>query len=188
MVPETAPEFRGRGRSRGRVLAAALALAFLPGGSWAAQLAPWTGPAKPPLELDALDRSRTGLGDFSGRPVIVHFFATWCPPCIDEMESLVRLSARIPPETMGILAVDVGEVPMRVTTFFAERPVGFPVLLDQDRTATRAWEVVALPSSYVLDARHRPVLHAQGDVDWDATEVQVAIRDLVEGSKREEDR
>lgn len=179
MGPDAAPAGRGTG-SRYRFALAALAVAILPGIAAAADLVSWRGADKPPLRLDNLDRVPIGLDDFAGRPVIVHFFATWCPPCVEEMAALTRLDARTPPETLGILVVDVAEVPVRVRRFFAENPVGFPVLLDQDRAVTRAWEVVSLPTSFVLDARHRPVLHAEGDVDWDAPAVDAALRELIE--------
>jgi thiol-disulfide isomerase/thioredoxin len=169
-----APEVRGVPSSNiaGAVAAVALLGLCVPA-AVAAELAPWTGGAVPGLELDTLDHGRVVLADQPERPVIVHFFATWCAPCVEEMASLGRLAARR--SDLDILAVDVGEVDARVRSFFRERPVGFPVLLDRDRAATRAWGVVALPSSFVLDADLVPALFAGGDVDWDDPGVNAAL-------------
>lgn len=107
------------------------------------------------------------LAALRGRPVLVHFFATWCAPCREEMAGLRKLADRRGGSGFAVLAVDVGEVPVRVRRFFAADPVPFPVLLDEDRAALKAWKVVALPSSFVLDASHRLRLYADGPVDWD---------------------
>lgn len=106
---------------------------------------------------------------------MVHFFATWCEPCIEELGSLERLAARRHGKDLTILAVDVGEVDARVRSFFRKHPVSFPVLLDRDRTATKAWEVLSLPTSFVLGPESSPILFVEGDIDWDHRAVDFAL-------------
>ena len=125
------------------------------------------GAALPALMLDSLDHGPQNLAALHGRPVIVHFFATWCVPCREEMAGLARLAARQGEGGLAILAVDVGEVRVRVRRFFEAHPVPFPVLLDEARAALKAWKVPTLPASYVLDAAHTLRLYADGPVDWD---------------------
>ncbi|WP_246668901.1 TlpA disulfide reductase family protein [Ancylobacter sp. TS-1] len=125
------------------------------------------GQAAPALALPSLAHGRQDLAALHGRPVLVHFFATWCEPCRAEMAGLSRLAARRKDRPFALLAVDVGEVELRVRRFFDANPVPFPVLLDEDRSAMKAWKVVALPSSFVLDASHALRLYADGPVDWD---------------------
>ena len=60
-----------------------------------------------------MDGGRIGLAHLAGRPVLVHFFATWCEPCIEELGALDRLAAT---GRVAVLAVDVGEVDDRVST------------------------------------------------------------------------
>jgi peroxiredoxin len=144
-----------------------------------AELAPWQGGAKPRLELDSLDHGRISLDDHRGRAVVVHFFATWCEPCVEELGSLERLAARRHGKDLTILAVDVGEVDARVRSFFRKHPVSFPVLLDRDRRAIKAWEVMALPTSFVLDPDLSPVLLVEGDIDWDQRTVDIALDEAI---------
>lgn len=126
------------------------------------------GSEVPPLALPALQRETQRLDALHDRVVVVHFFATWCEPCRQEMAGLSRLAARMRDRPFALLAVDVGEPELRVRRFFEAAPVPFPVLLDEDRAAMKAWGVTMLPSSLVLDRAHRLRLSAGGPVDWDA--------------------
>ena len=144
--------------------------------------------AKPiPFKLDTLDGPRVDLADLRGRVVLVHFFATWCEPCVEEMAALERLAVRSHDAPLRIVAVDVGEVDARVRTFFAEHPVSFPVLLDRDRSAMKSWAVQALPSTFVLDRDLTPILAAEGDVAWDEPEINATLTALMEQQPAERD-
>lgn len=140
----------------------------------------WTGGAKPSLELDSLDHGKIALTAYEGRAVLVHFFATWCEPCVAEMASLERLALRRRSEALSILAIDVGEIDARVRSFINKNPVSFPTLLDRDRAATKAWQVKALPSSFILDSNLVPVLFVERDVDWDDPAVNSALDEVIE--------
>ena len=90
-----------------------------------------------------------------GRVVLVHFFATWCEPCREELPALRRLVERAVRQPVTVLAISVAEVPMRACARFIEStPVNFPVLLDQDRAVAKAWDVYTLPTTFVLDPKH----------------------------------
>lgn len=156
----------------------------------AAALAPWpddaartASPVAPALALDALaldtlDGGRIDLAAYRGRVVLVHFFATWCEPCREEMASLARLAIEAAGGDLVVLAVDVGEVDVRVRRFFAAEPVPFPVLLDRDRATARAWGVSGLPTTIVLDRALAPRLVVRRDLDWNAPAVVRSLRGL----------
>ncbi len=141
-------------------------------------MTPWRDGILPTFTLDDLHGAPRDLVAFGGRIVLLHFFATWCEPCVRELTSLQRLRRAVPAGRLTIIAIDVAEVDLRVRAFFQKLPVDFPVLLDRDRAVTKAWQVSALPSTFVLDAALAPRLFVEGDLDWTGSETIAALQRL----------
>jgi thiol-disulfide isomerase/thioredoxin len=137
----------------------------------------WTEGKQPLFALDSLGGESKNLKDQNGRVVLVHFFATWCEPCREEMASLQRLSERASARPL-VLAIDVGEVDIRVQRFFEKLPVNFPVLLDRDKAAAKSWGVDQLPTTFLLDATLTPRFVIVGDFDWDRADIDKLIAEL----------
>jgi len=141
-----------------------------------AELERWTQGPQPPFTLPsangadvALDsvRGQSVRGQFvRGQVVLVHFFATWCEPCREELPALNRLTARAN-GTVKVLAISVGEVDLRVRRFIETMPVNYPVLLDRAGAVARAWRVATLPTTFVLDADLQPRLVVETGFAWD---------------------
>jgi thiol-disulfide isomerase/thioredoxin len=129
----------------------------------------------PHFALRDLEGLQHELREHAGRIVLVHFFATWCEPCREELSSLSSLAERLGSERASILAVNVAEVPTRVRRLLESVPVRFPVLLDADRAVTKAWDVSVLPTTFVLDRKLSARLLVEGDVDWSRPDVLAAL-------------
>lgn len=138
----------------------------------------WDGASKPAFSLDDLRGNRRDLQTLAGKVVVVHFFATWCEPCVREIGSLQRLATASRDKPLAIIGVDVAEVDLRVRAFFEKLPVHFTVLLDRDHAVSKAWDITALPTSFVLDAALAPRLFIEGDLDWSSPDVLAAIEPL----------
>ncbi len=165
-----APEVRG---TSGFVIAAAFACglgmsAVAPPALMAAtaELQPWTQGQQPAFTLQDTAGANVALESGRGQIVLVHFFATWCEPCREELPALDRLSARAGGK-VKVIAISVAEVDLRVRRFFETLPVSFPVLLDRERAVAKAWKVTSLPTTFVLDANLRPRLVVETDFAWD---------------------
>lgn len=166
----------------------ALASAFFtsfapfPAASESPALRPWIEPSpEAPQRTFSLDDLRGAPRDllaFKGNVVLLHFFATWCEPCVREITSLQKLTSIASDKPLKIVAIDVAEVDLRVRAFFEKLPVNFPVLLDRDRTVTKAWQVSALPSTVVLAPDLTPRLFIEGDLDWSRPDVLTIIEAL----------
>jgi peroxiredoxin len=158
-----------------------IALAFflwLHSATQAAELTPAAEPAKPDFSLQNLNGENVSLKALKGRTVLVHFFATWCEPCREELPALNRFLERSAPNA-SVVAISVAEVDPRVKRFFEAMPVNFPVLLDRDRAIARSWKISTLPTTYVLDANMKPRLVVEADFAWDAVELEPATGTLI---------
>lgn len=137
----------------------------------------------PPMDLVALDGSRFNLAAARGQVVFVNFWATWCPPCVDEMPSMVRLGQELAqryPGRFKMVAVSVDDGPDPVKKFFATPPFsgppsGLTVALDQDQTVTRAYYCTArggkcpdlkFPETYIVDPTGTLVAYVVGPRNW----------------------
>jgi peroxiredoxin len=185
VVYRPAPEFRGAqfgptaGSLRFVVLAIALAFSLWPDSSArAAELTSVGGPAKPDFSLQDLNGENVALKTFKGRTVLVHFFATWCEPCREELPALNRFRKRSV-SNVSVVAISVAEVDPRVKRFFEAMPVNFPVLLDRDRGIAKSWKISTLPTTYVLDANMKPTLVVEADFAWDTVELEPATGTLI---------
>jgi peroxiredoxin len=131
---------------------------------------------KPLFNLDDLNRRPVSLADRHSEIVVVHFFATWCEPCREELPALNRLAERSDPAKLHVLAISVAEVDVRVRNFVEKLPVNFPVLLDRDRGVAKAWNVSALPTTFILDRTLKPRLVVERDYDWDRLDVDQILK------------
>ncbi len=149
-----------------KALAAAMVLALFAGVAAAQELKPWKGGATPPLSLRDLEGKPHSLEAHRGKVLLVNFWATWCEPCKEEMPSMRKLRASLAGRSFEVLAVNLGEPESRIRRFTEQVPLDFPVLLDADKSAARAWKARILPVSYLLGTDGRIRYSALGEIDW----------------------
>ncbi len=136
-------------------------------------------PTAPPFTLPTLRGEPVSLGDYRGKPLIVNFWATWCPPCIAEMPSMDRAFALLKEDGIGMLAINVGETKEKVEEFLASHPAAFPVLLDPKMEVHASWRIRGMPTTYVLDGEGRMIYIAEGGRKWDSPRVLDKVRGLL---------
>jgi peroxiredoxin len=141
-------------------------LAMPPPRAGAAELQRWTAGAQPIFSLPNTAGADVALEAARGHVVLVHFFATWCEPCREELPALNRLTARAG-GNVKVLAIAVADADRSVQRFFATTPVDFPILLDRDRAVAKAWNVATLPTTFVLDGSLQPKFVVETDFAWD---------------------
>jgi thiol-disulfide isomerase/thioredoxin len=132
----------------------------------AAELQRWTAGGQSTFSLPTMAGAAAALETERGHVVLVHFFATWCEPCREELPALNRLAARANGD-VKVVAIAVADADQRVQRFFETTPVDFPILLDRDRAVAKAWNVATLPTTFVLDAGLRPRFVVETDFAWD---------------------
>jgi len=138
----------------------------------------WHGPT-PALALKDLAGQLHGLAEYRGKVVIVNFWATWCEPCVEEMPSLQKLKDLLPAGRVEVIGVNLGENEIRIRQFVEKTGIAFPLLLDRDGDAKKAWKVNGAPTTYVLDAKGRVRFYWVGEVDFADRALQDKIRKLI---------
>lgn len=118
------------------------------------------------------------LSEYRGRPVIVNFWATWCPPCREEIPSMNRAWRELNAEGVMMLAIDVGEDADTVFVFTADYPAEFPLLLDVSGEVIGQWPVKGLPTSFVIAPDGTLAYRAIGGRAWDDAGLLETIRAL----------
>lgn len=135
----------------------------------------------PAFKLNEIDGENYSSEALNGDVVLLNFWATWCPPCVEELPSLNRLQQRYENTDLKVISVDFRETPEEMRSFLQQTPVDFPVLLDLDGRTSLAWGVFSFPSSFIIDRRGRIRYTANRAIDWDSEEVwQVADKLLNE--------
>jgi thiol-disulfide isomerase/thioredoxin len=114
------------------------------------------------------------LTDTAGRPhslalhrgkwVLVNFWATWCPPCIEEIPELSALDDAHKGRDLVVIGVAADDEPADVRKFVAKRSVRYPVVIADETAVQPFGDVSGLPTSFLYDPRGRQVLHRVGPV------------------------
>ncbi len=124
--------------------------------------------------LDAAGVRHT-LAEHRGRPVLLHFWATWCPPCKDELPQLLATGRTLAREDgWAVVAVAMDENWDAVNQFFAGE-IPPEVTRNADETATRAYDLSSLPDTYIVDASGALRARIGGARDWTSTRVRDVI-------------
>ena len=111
------------------------------------------GSPAPQISLVALDGGRLTLAKYRGKPLWVNFFATWCPPCKDELPEIERRYQGLRGHGLVVLGVDQQETPSLVKPFIARFGLRYPVVIDREGQGAITYDLIALPTSVFIDRR-----------------------------------
>lgn len=114
------------------------------------------------------------LNEYIGRPILVVFWATWCPVCRDEVEALQELDAHYRSRGLVILAVNAYESPSTVQAFVNGRQLSYTVLLDPDGDAVLPYEVDSYPRNFFINQLGRVMAVIKGGMDYELLQSYVA--------------
>ena len=144
------------------------------------QLKPFKGhPVPPALKLKDANEQLVQRKDYRGKITVMNFWATWCPPCVEEIPSLNNLRAQMAGLPFELISVNYAEDKHKVKKFLEDVRVDFPVLLDQDGSESAKWNVLVFPSTFVIDPNGKIVYGVNGAILWDSPEVVAGLKALV---------
>jgi thiol-disulfide isomerase/thioredoxin len=118
--------------------------ARLPGAAVAAPL--------PQVTVSTLAGERIDLADLRGRPVLINFWATWCPPCAEEMPALERVERKWAARGAAVLAINFEEDRQAIERYLEESGLSLPVYTDSAGEVAKMLDITYLPTTLFVDA------------------------------------
>jgi len=128
------------------------------------------GSAAPQFAVEDSDR-RISLGDFKGKIVVLNFWATWCPPCVDEMPSLVRMQQLMRDKGVTVLAVSVDADGGSYHKFLKDHNVNLLTVRDPDQKSNNLYGTFKFPETYIIDRNGVVRRKFIGPVDWNQPDI-----------------
>lgn len=106
------------------------------------------------------------VGESKGKVVIVNFFASWCPPCLEEIPGLIRLRGKYPASKVDIIGVSVDESKAQLAQLAGKTPFNYPIYLAREEL-TRFFGISSIPRLMVYDREGKLVVDNVGLVEAD---------------------
>ena len=124
----------------------------------------------PDFTVKDADRTVT-LSQLRGHTVVLNFWATWCPPCVEEMPSLVQMQQRLKDKGVTVLAVSVDADEGAYLRFLKDHGVTLLTVRDADQKSNNLYGTFKFPETYVIDRDGKVRRKFIGAVDWNQPEV-----------------
>lgn len=137
------------------------------------------GRATPAVDLPLLDGGRWTLASARGQAVLLHFWATWCEPCREELPQLAAMARRERARGLQLMAVDYREPASTVRSFLAPLGLDLPVALDDEGAVAKAFEARVFPCTVGIDRQGRARFQLMGAVDWAGAEGRAVVDELL---------
>jgi peroxiredoxin len=140
------------------------------------------GDLAPDFQLEDTKGNRVSLSDLRGKVVMVNFWATWCPPCKEEMPSMEKLNQIMVGEDFVMLAINTEENGRSVVpAFLKNNPHDFTVLYDDNGTVQQQYGVYRFPESFIIRKDGIVDQKVIGAIDWASPETIAYIKSLTKG-------
>ncbi len=136
------------------------------------------GDVAPDFNLPGLDRSTVRLADYRGQVVVVNFWATWCPPCVEETPSLEKFSAETKPLGVTVIGVSVDEDAAALEKFVGDYHLTFPIARDPGGSLAARFGSFKFPETYILDRNGRVAEKIVGAINWQDPRMIQFVRNL----------
>ena len=119
------------------------------------------------------------LADYRGKVVFLNFWATWCPPCLEEMPAMQRVYERYRDRGLVVVAVSVDADGSGIEPFVKQRGLSFPIGQDPQMALAEQYGVRALPSSFLVDRKGNLAALAIGPREWDTMPSRAVLESLL---------
>lgn len=140
------------------------------------------GEVAPDFKLEDMKGNLVALSDLRGKVVLVNFWATWCPPCIEEMPSMERLNEVMAGSDFVMLAINTEKNGRSVVPAFLKKtPYTFPILYDDKGIVQQRYGVYKFPESFIVRKDGTIAEKIIGPLDWSSTKTITYLKNLTKG-------
>lgn len=137
------------------------------------------GDSAPDFQITADDGKKISRSDFGGRLLVLNFWATWCPPCIQEMPSLDAFQQRMRGKGVVVLGISVDKNERSYREFLRRAKVSFITARDPEAEISSSYGTFKYPETYVIDRQGKVLEKFIGPEDWLAPQLIARIEKLL---------
>jgi cytochrome c biogenesis protein CcmG, thiol:disulfide interchange protein DsbE len=128
-------------------------------------------PAPDVLVKSLANGSTLKLSDLKGKVVLLNFWATWCPPCREEIPSMMKLNSLMAGKPFQMVAISIDEGDKSaIESFFKETGFSLPTYLDESGASAKSYGITGVPESFIIDKQGVLVKKIIGGFAWDSPE------------------
>ncbi|HUX67685.1 MAG TPA: TlpA disulfide reductase family protein [Terriglobales bacterium] len=139
------------------------------------------GRPAPDFHLTLRDGRAVSLASYRGKVVLLNFWASWCPPCVEETPALNALAQEFPKGNVVVLGVSIDEDPVAYRTFLANFHIAFPTARDPSQALMHRYGTVQIPETYIIAPDGRIARKLVSAADWTAPDMVAYLRRLAAG-------
>lgn len=162
------------------LLAAILLLCLAVSGCTKSEAPVVEGSTAPDFVLNDLSGRQVRLSDYRGKVVLLNFWATWCPPCREEIPSMMKLNQALSGKPFQMLAVSIDEGGKdAVIGYFKKSGTMLPALLDTSNATAKRYGTTGVPETFVLDKKGVILKKVVGGMDWSDPQVVAFFNEII---------
>jgi peroxiredoxin len=132
----------------------------------------------PSFCLKTLDGNQVLLNDLKGKPILLKFWASWCPSCLEELPMMEKFYEGRKDQVVILMPAIDGEKESKIRRLIKEKKVTLPVLLDPKAKTARAYGVNMIPVSFLINPEGLIVGTVVGERDWVSPKAWSAVKEL----------
>ena len=141
------------------------------------------GVEAPNFTLPDLNGKMVSLTDYRGKVVFLNIWATWCPPCVEEMPSMEKLYQKMKGQDFEILAVSIDVTGAKdVGPFMKKYNLHFPALLDTEGSIKALYQTTGVPETFIIDKQGNIAKKVIGARDWASPDAFQFIQQLIQSN------
>lgn len=134
----------------------------------------------PEISVVSLDNQVLALSSLKGKVVLLNFWATWCPPCREEIPSMMKLNSLMAGKPFQMVCVSIDEGGKEaVESFFKNTVFSLPAYIDATNQAAKTYGITGVPETFVIDKNGLVVKKVIGGMDWNSPDVIAFLEGLM---------